>query len=124
MTSLLTALNLINRYGSTVILRKNSYTGTGTAPGGQGSTTQPWDRAQVTYTDYPVKALIRRYSPQELSGLVQQGDREARMAAAALSVTPAVGDEIQIDGRLHRIKAVDTRSDGESPVLHVLIMRG
>jgi hypothetical protein len=37
---------------------------------------------------YTIKAGVRQYRAREIAGLVQQGDREVRIAAADLSFTP------------------------------------
>jgi hypothetical protein len=40
---------------------------------------------------------VRQYRAREITGLVQQGDREVRIAAADLSFTPKSNDQV-VDG--------------------------
>ena len=40
----------------------------------------------------PIKAGMRQYRAREIAGLVQQGDRDVRIAAADLSFTPRPND--------------------------------
>lgn len=78
----------------------------------------------LTDTDYTVKASLREYSPRELVGLVQQGDKKARIAVAALSVTPAKGDKVIAGSRTFTVLAVDTRNFEGLGAIHILQIRG
>jgi hypothetical protein len=47
---------------------------------------------------YTMKAGVRQYRALEIAGLVQQGDREVRVAAADLSFAPRPNDQVVIGG--------------------------
>jgi hypothetical protein len=47
---------------------------------------------------YTMKAGARQYRAREIAGLVQQGDREVRVAAADLSFAPRPNDQVVIGG--------------------------
>jgi hypothetical protein len=47
---------------------------------------------------YTMKAGVRQYRAREIAGLVQQGDREVRVAAADLSFAPRPNDQVVIGG--------------------------
>ncbi len=83
------------------------------------------DDADVTVTfsaDHSVKASVRSFGPKEIIGLIQQGDREVRMAS--LTVTPARGDKITIGAEDWNIENVDTRNFAGDDVLHIIQVRG
>jgi hypothetical protein len=48
---------------------------------------------------YAIKAGVWQYRAREIVGLVQQGDREMRIAAADLSLTPRPNDQVVIAAR-------------------------
>jgi hypothetical protein len=51
---------------------------------------------------YTIKAGVREYRAREVSGLVQQGAREVRIAAADLSFSPKPNDQVVIGGKVRR----------------------
>jgi hypothetical protein len=73
---------------------------------------------------YTIKAGIREYRPREIAGLVQQGDREVRIAAADLSFTPRSNDQVVIGGKTYQVVSVNTRSPFNEAALHILQVRG
>lgn len=85
------------------------------------------DNAAVTVSygaDHLVKAAVRAYKPQEIIGLVQQGDRQVRIAANDLAVTPARHDKLVISGAEATILHVETRAVRGVDALHILQIRG
>lgn len=78
----------------------------------------------VSYTDYTVKASVRHYSPREIAGLVQAGDREVRIAADALAATPKKDDLVTIGAFKGRVVEVITRSPKGTNAVHILTVRG
>jgi hypothetical protein len=48
---------------------------------------------------YAIKAGLRQYRAREITGLVQQSDREVRIAAADLSFTPRPNDLVAIGAK-------------------------
>lgn len=86
--------------------------------------TQPW-LPPALGEEVTLRALVRGYQPSEIQGVLEEGDREVRLAAAALSQAPQSNrDQLRIDGRNHRILAVETRHLGEEALLHLLQVRG
>jgi hypothetical protein len=63
---------------------------------------------------YAIKAGVRQYRAREIAGLVQQGDREVRIAAADLSFTPRPNDQVVIGGKTYQVVSVNTRSPSDS----------
>ena len=84
---------------------------------------RPWEPARTT-VDYPARASLRAYRANEVIGAVRQGDREARIAARELPVTPTSEDKLVVEGKELAILAVDTRRLGAEDVLHILQVRG
>lgn len=85
------------------------------------------DNAAVTVSftaDHPVKAAVRAYKPEEIVGLVQQGDRQVRIAANDLDLTPARLDKLIISGNEFTIEHVETRAVRGVDALHILQVRG
>lgn len=77
-----------------------------------------------TTTDYTVKAHFRTYKQSEVAGLVQQGDREMRIAAGSITFTPKPNDTV-IDGtRTYKVISVDTRIHKDVLLLHIMNIRG
>ena len=85
------------------------------------------DNAAVTVSfaaDHAVKAAVRDFKPQEIIGLVAQGDRQVRIAANDLTVTPARHDKLIISGAEFTILDVETRAVRGVDALHILQVRG
>jgi hypothetical protein len=59
---------------------------------------------------YTIKAGVRQYRAREIAGLAQQGDREVRIAAADLSLTPRPNDQVVIGRKTYQVVSVNTRS--------------
>jgi hypothetical protein len=59
---------------------------------------------------YAIKAGLRQYRAREITGLVQQSDREVRIAAADLSFTPRPNDQVVIGDKTYQVVLVNTRS--------------
>ncbi len=71
-----------------------------------------------------IKAGVRQYRAREIGGLVQQGDREVRIAAADLSFTPRQNDQVVIGGKTFQVVSVNTRSPFNEAAIHILLVRG
>ena len=59
---------------------------------------------------YVIKAGLRQYRAREITGLVQQSDREVRIAAADLSFTPRPNDQVVIGAKTYQVVLVNTCS--------------
>jgi hypothetical protein len=73
---------------------------------------------------YTIKASVRQYRAREITGLVQQGDREVRIAAADLTFTPRPNDQVVIGGKTYQVVSVNTRSPFSEAAIHILQVRG
>ena len=73
---------------------------------------------------YTIKAGVRQYRAREITGLVQQGDREVRIAAADLSFTPKPNDQVVIGGKTFQVVSVNTRSPFSEAAIHIVQVRG
>jgi hypothetical protein len=73
---------------------------------------------------HTVKAGVRQYRAREIAGLVQQGDREVRIAAADLSFTPRPNDQVVIGGKTFQVVSVNTRSPFNEAAIHIVQVRG
>jgi hypothetical protein len=71
-----------------------------------------------------IKASVRQYRAREITGLVQQGDREVRIAAADLSFTPRTNDQVVIGGKTYQVVSVNTRSPFNEAAIHIVQVRG
>jgi hypothetical protein len=72
---------------------------------------------------YTITAGVRRRA-REIAGLVQQGDREVRVAAADLSFTPRPNDQVVIGGQTHQVVSVNARSPFGAAAIHIVQVRG
>lgn len=61
-----------------------------------------------TITTYNVTAHYRNYKPKEITGILEQGDKELRMSTD-VQFTPMEGDTVLIDGSDYRVMGVDDR---------------
>jgi hypothetical protein len=59
-----------------------------------------------------------------MTGLVQQGDREVRIAAADLSCTPRPNGQVVIGGQTFQVVSVNTRSPFNEAANHLVQVRG
>jgi hypothetical protein len=73
---------------------------------------------------YAIKAGVWQYRAREIVGLVQQGDREMRIAAADLSLTPRPNDQVVIGGKTYQVVSVNTRSPFNEAAIHIVQVRG
>jgi len=73
---------------------------------------------------YTIKAGVRQYRAREIAGLVQQGDREVRIAAADLSFSPKPNDQIVIGGKTYQVVSVNTRRPFNEAAMHIVQVRG
>jgi hypothetical protein len=73
---------------------------------------------------YTIKAGVRQYRAREIAGLVQQGDREVRIAAADLSFSPKPNDQVVIGGKTYQVVSVNTRSPFSEAAIHIVQVRG
>jgi hypothetical protein len=105
---------LIGRAGETVIYKRVTHGSFSTA------TLQSTPMVQ----SYTVKAGVRQYRAKEIKGLVQQGDREVRIAAADLSFTPRPNDQVMIGGKTFQVVSVNTRSSFNGAAMHIVQVRG
>ena len=81
-----------------------------------------------SWTDIPVRVVLRGYAPELLAGTLQQGDRrgwisDAEIAAAGVR-TPRKGDRLVAAGVTTTVLAVETRYLRGVPALHLLALRG
>src|SRR3546814_5226554 len=88
----------IDRYGQTVTIRRRV---------GTGATFDP---------SVSVKAKVHHFTPQELVGGIQQGDRRVTIAPAELVTAgwdtgdaPRKGDQVVIDSNVATVQACDVR---------------
>ena len=81
-----------------------------------------------SWTDIPVRLVLRGYEPELLAGTLQQGDRRGWISgveiAAAGARSPRKGDRLLVEGTTVAIVAAETRHLRGAPALHVLALRG
>jgi hypothetical protein len=73
---------------------------------------------------YTIKAGVQQYRAWEIAGLIQQGDREARIAAADLSFSPKWSDQVVIGGKTYQGVSVNTCSPFSEAAIHIVQVRG
>jgi len=77
-----------------------------------------------TFSDTTTVAHVRKYSDRELSGLIQQGDREMRIGADQITFEPSDHDIAVIDGAEFNIVSFDTRVDRNVKIEYIFHIRG
>ena len=77
-----------------------------------------------TNVDTSITASIRHYRPKEVGGLIQSGDREARIAAADLAAEPTPYDKIIVGGKVFNVISVNVRSPKNIAAIYILQIRG
>lgn len=77
-----------------------------------------------TTTDYSVKAHIRLFEPQEIAGMVSEGDRQMRIAADALPIVPRKNDIVVVNSQQFNVVFVDRRTAYGTDALYILQIRG
>jgi len=78
----------------------------------------------ITFTDTVVTAHLRLYKDNELSGLVQEGDKELRIGAESISFDPTEQDKVVIKGEEYNIVRIDLRSHENVDVEYIIQIRG
>jgi hypothetical protein len=91
-----------------------------TDPGNFGEVWQSTPSVQ----SYTIKASVRQYRAREIAGMVQQGDREVRIAAVDLTFTPRQNDQVVIGGKTFQVVSVNTRSPFNEAAIHIVQVRG
>jgi hypothetical protein len=81
-------------------------------------------RSASSVQSYTIKAGVREYRAREIAGLVQQGDRKVRIAAADLSFIPRPNDQVVISGKTYQVVSVNTRSPFNEAAIHIVQVRG
>lgn len=77
-----------------------------------------------TTSSTTVKAAVRNYKPNPLTGLVQEGEREVRIAARSLTFTPKQNDIIEIGSKAFQVVSVNTLASKTEDTIHVIRVRG
>lgn len=100
----------LRKYGRTMKLRRRI-----------GTTT--------SYNDVDVKGTDRGYKPDEIAGLLQQGDRRitisnAEIVAASWPGPPRKGDFLVVDGVSTAVQGGEAKYLGTTVLAHVLWVRG
>ena len=116
-----TLKNYIDAHGTVVLYKRKT---------GQ-ITTQNGLKVTPTITFRAMTVYIREYKDSELSGLINAGDREVRIAAESFGGTflPFVGDEIWIFNdelerfESFRIYSLDSRTYKNEPIGYILKVR-
>lgn len=76
------------------------------------------------YTNYTIKAHIRKFEAKEIVGLLQMGDREVRIATNSVSFIPSRNDHIIVGSEEFNVVSVDRRTANGSNALYILHIRG
>jgi hypothetical protein len=80
--------------------------------------------AKHAFGSYTIKASVRQYRAREIAGLVQQCHREVRIAAADLSFTPRLNDQVVIGGKTYQVVSVNTRNPFSEAAIYIVQVRG
>lgn len=77
----------------------------------------------------PCRAMVRRFTPQELTGAVKQTDREVRVSPVGLRTRQwpepiRNNDRVLIDGKQHTVMAVDEAKVADAVAFYTLQVRG
>ncbi len=104
-----TALRLLERYGTTVTLRRYQ---PGTYDPASGESSPTWSQ-------YSLAGLVRDYRQEQVDGsLVQSGDRELVLAGEDHVPAPAPGDRVLLADAAYTVVQVKTLEPGGLPLLH------
>ena len=100
----------LRKYGRTMKLRRRI-----------GTTT--------SYNDVDVKGTDRGYKPDEIAGLLQQGDRRITISNAEIATTgwpgpPRKGDVLVVDGVSTAVQGSEAKYAATTVIAHVLWVRG
>jgi hypothetical protein len=71
-----------------------------------------------------VKAFVRGFSPDQLVGDIQQGDRVLHVAPGDLPWIPDQPDQVQIGDAWATVQTTETRLLRGVPCMHVIQVRG
>jgi hypothetical protein len=74
----------------------------------------------ASIVNYALKGHVRGYRPHEISGLLEYGDKELRLAASDVAFEMMEGDRVLIDGGYYHVVAIDRRMNA----LIVVQLRG
>ena len=107
--------SLINRIGQNITYQR-------VTPGNFNQSTLQMGSENVT--EALVKASVRQYRAKEIQGLIQQGDREVRIAAVDLSFTPSIKDCMVIGDKTFQVIGVNTRAPQGEDAVHIIQVRG
>jgi len=82
-----------------------------------------------SYVDVDVKGVASGFKPDELVGLVQQGDRSVIISNAEIAATgwpgpPRKGDFVVIDGVTAAVQGAEAKYLGSEVLAHVVWVRG
>jgi len=107
--------SIINKIGETVVVRR--------VVSSSAINTTTMQKTNTT-ADTTVKASVRMYKPNELSGLIQQGDREVSIASSDLANEPIPNDKIIINSKQFNVVSVNTRRPSDVAAIYICQVRG
>ena len=77
-----------------------------------------------TTGDTALRGVLEDYTVERIDGgLIRQGDRQVTLAAEPITVEPAPGDSLVIDGVAHTVITVSATYSGDLPALYRLQVR-
>ncbi len=71
-----------------------------------------------------VRAFVRGFKPDELTGDIHQGDRSVILSPTGLSFVPARNGAVKIAGKRFNVESVETVRMADVIVRHNLVVRG
>lgn len=107
--------NLIHKSGQQITYRRRSVI---------RDSLKPYITSGTVDSDAVIRAAVRNFRSTELSGLIDQGDREVRIAPSDLGFIPDAQDIILIDGLSYSIINIDERKFNDTPLLYIIQVRG
>ena len=89
-----------------------------------GRTTASLKKAVTFAIGITIRANVRGYKDKELSGLVQHGDREVRIAADDIDFIPEENDKITVQGIVFNVASVNLVKNRNVDVVYIIRIRG
>ena len=114
---------LVNKHGKTITYEQGDVSETGGNFDPETGGFLPGNEPTITSTT--VKASVRRFKVQELTDLIQDGDRRVRISPLDLDpIQPKENDTVIIDTDRFEVKSMHIAYNKEDRVEYILQVRG
>ena len=81
-------------------------------------------KRSISYTNFIIKAFVADYSPRDIVGQIQEGDRKVYISAKAITFTPETRDRVAVGDKTYDVVAINNLAAKGEETIYILRIRG